>query len=135
MSSQSEPALITDPALDRVLHELSSREPIFHRPQPGMDRAFFESMTAPDFWEIGASGRKYSRSFVLDTVVKRYENDANPDVWQTSDFYCRMLAPDLYQITYTLLQDKVRTTRRSSIWRHSASGWQVVFHQGTIVER
>lgn len=30
-------------------------------------------MTAPDYWEVGASGQAYSRDFVLDTVTLRYE--------------------------------------------------------------
>jgi hypothetical protein len=134
MNSETEPALRTDPALDGVLRELSNREPIFHRPEWGTARADFERMTAPDFWEIGASGRRYSRGFVLDTVEKRFAGGPYPDVWQTSDFYCRELAPDLYQLTYTLLQDGGRKTRRSTIWRRTAEGWQAVFHQGTVVE-
>lgn len=129
-----EPVLITDPALKGVLEELSAREPIFHRPEHGTTRADFERMTAPDFWEIGASGRRYSRELVLDTVEKRYAQGPYPDVWETADFYCRVLAPELFQVTYTLLQNQFRKTRRSTIWRRTAEGWQIVFHQGTIVE-
>jgi hypothetical protein len=32
MSPESEPLLITDPALAPVLEELKSREPVFHHP-------------------------------------------------------------------------------------------------------
>jgi len=49
----------TDPELLGVLEELIKREPIFHRPEFGTTRADFENMTSPDFWEIGASGRRY----------------------------------------------------------------------------
>ena len=129
-----EPALATNPALAGVLRELSGREPIFHRPEWGTARADFERMTAPDFWEIGASGRRYSREYVLDTLEKRYERRAHVDVWETSDFQCRELARDLYHLTYTLLQDGARKTRRSTLWRRTPQGWQALFHQGTIVE-
>ena len=56
-----EPALVTDPKLMGVLEQLQSREPIFHRAELGTTRADFEKMMAADFWEVGASGRRYSR--------------------------------------------------------------------------
>jgi len=40
----------------------------------------------------------------------------------------------LYLLTYTLLQDKTRLTRRSTIWRRTDGDWKIVFHQGTVVE-
>jgi len=36
-------------------------------------------------------------------------------------------------LTYTLLQGE-RRTRRTSIWRRSGAEWQIVFHQGTVVQ-
>jgi hypothetical protein len=44
------------------------------------------------------------------------------------------LSEDTYLLTYTLLQDNVRLTRRSTIWRSTPEGWKIVFHQGTIVQ-
>src|SRR6185437_2945100 len=55
----------TSPELQSILGELSEREPIFHRAEYGTTRADFEKMTAEDFRETGASGRIYSRRFVL----------------------------------------------------------------------
>jgi len=133
MPSQTEPSLTTDSALSGVLDELMSREPIFHRPEFGTTRANFENMTVGDFWEVGASGRRYGREYVLDNLEKRFQNPA-PDVWETSDFYCRRLAADVYLLTYTLLQNKERKTRRSTIWQLTPAGWKIVFHQGTIVQ-
>jgi hypothetical protein len=128
-----EPTLTTDPGLFDVLAELSSREPIFHRPALGTTRADFEQMTVEDFWETGASGRRYSRAYVLDELEKRYAVP-HVDTWETMDFHCRRLAHDVYLLTYTLLQDKERRTRRSTIWQRTAEGWKIVYHQGTIVE-
>jgi hypothetical protein len=133
MSPEIEPSRITDPALVGVLQELVSREPIFHRPEWGTTRADFENMTVSDFWEIGASGRRYSRKYGLDVLEKRYQQPLE-DVWETSDFRCQRLAPDVYLLTYTLLQNRERKTRRSTIWQHTAEGWKIVFHQGTIVQ-
>jgi hypothetical protein len=39
--------------------------------------ADFEAMTAPDFWETGASGRRYSRAHVLDVLEELYREPPN----------------------------------------------------------
>lgn len=124
----------TSPELQSILDELSAREPIFHRAEYGTTRAEFEKMMAEDFWETGASGRMYSKQFVLDTLEKRF-SAPHEDVWETSGFACRRLAKDVYLLTYTLLQDHTRLTRRATIWQKTAEGWKIVYHQGTIVEQ
>lgn len=119
--------------LSEVLVELSRREPIFHRPEFGTTRADFEKMIAEDFWEAGASGRRYSRADVLHELEKRF-TVPHEDIWETSDFRCRRLAADVYLLTYQLVQNRERRTRRSSIWQHTAEGWRIVYHQGTIMQ-
>jgi hypothetical protein len=126
------PDLASDPKLQPVLEELIKREPIFHRPEFGTTRRDFEAMTEPDFWEVGASGRRYSREYVLDELEKRHATP-HEDIWETRDFHCAEIAPDNYLVTYTLLQGG-RLTRRSTIWRRYGLDWKIVFHQGTIVE-
>jgi hypothetical protein len=130
---QMEPTLATAPELQAVLAELARREPIFHRPEFGTAKADFERMMVDDYWETGASGRCYSRKAVLDELEKRF-SDPHADVWETSDFQCRRLASDVYLLTYKLLQDNARLTRRSTIWQSTANGWKIVYHQGTIVQ-
>ena len=133
MSAETETNLNTDLELSEILAELSRREPIFHRPELGTTRADFERMTSEDFWEVGASGRRYSRTYVLDELEKRHAS-THSDVWETMDFDCRRLAPHVYLLTYTLIQDKQRRTRRATIWQRTAAGWKIVYHQGTIVQ-
>ena len=116
-----------------VLRELMEREPIFHRAEFGTTRAEFDAMMAPEFREVGASGRRYNREFVLDVLERRF-GEGHEDVWETSEFECQRLADDLYLLTYTLLQDNVRRTRRATIWRRGMDSWKVVYHQGTLVE-
>ncbi|MEO7230711.1 MAG: DUF4440 domain-containing protein [Candidatus Limnocylindrales bacterium] len=125
---------VTEARLDDVLSELQRREPIFHRPEMGTSRADFDAMTEPDFWEVGASGRIYSREAVWATLQQRY---ADPDYWATdaweaTDFRCREAAPQTYLVTYTLRQGE-RVTRRMTIWRRAGDVWQIVYHQGTLV--
>jgi hypothetical protein len=124
----------TNPSLSDVLTELQEREPIFHRRELGTTRADFEAITAVDFWEVGASGEAYSRQRVWATLERRY---ADPDywvgdVWETSDFLCRQVAPDAYLLTYRLHQAE-RVTRRLTVWKRTSDGGEIVYHQGTVV--
>jgi hypothetical protein len=128
-----EPTLATNPELKNILAELSSLEPIFHWPDSKMSRAELEKMTVDDFWETGASGRRYSRQFVMDVLEQR-RDAPQADVWEIRDCHCRKLAGDVYLLTYTLLQDNTRLTRRSTIWEKTSEGWKIVYHQGTVVQ-
>ena len=122
----------TKTELIAIQAELIRREPIFHRPELGTTRQAIEAMTAEEFWETGASGRRYSRDFVIDTVLKRY-SAAYDDQWQAEDFYCQMLCPDNYLLSYTLHQGP-RLTRRTTLWRRLPDRWVAVYHQGTLVQ-
>jgi len=126
-----EPHLVTAPDLLDVEAELKRREPLFHRVEFGTTRQDFEKMTAPEFWEVGASGRRYSRDYVLNILESRFET-AGDDPWDVRDFHCAAIAADNFLATYTLLQGQ-RVTRRATLWRRTAAGWLAVFHQGTLV--
>ena len=126
-----EPELVTRTELLPILAELRRREPVFHRPEFGTTRAEFAAMTDESFWEIGASGKRYSREYVLDVLEER-QREPQPDEWETSGFHCAEIAADNYLLTYTLRQPG-RVTRRASIWRRTDAGWKIVFHQGTVV--
>src|SRR3954471_4619696 len=126
-----EPHLVTAPEQMVALEELKQREPLFHRAAFGTTRKDFEKMTAPGFWEVTGSGRRVSRQFVLDTLEKRYENSTEA-VWDMGDFHCFEIAADNYLVTYTLIQGE-RVTRRTTIWRRTPEGWQILYHQGTVV--
>ncbi|SMC29994.1 hypothetical protein SAMN02745857_04338 [Andreprevotia lacus DSM 23236] len=132
---QTNGADLTDPA--DVLAALLRREPLFHRPEFGTQRADFERMMAADFHEIGASGQRYSREVVLDTLLTRHADPAYREPaarWRVLDARCQQLAEDLYLLTYTLAQAE-RISRRTTIWRNTDQGWLAVFHQGTLAEQ
>ncbi len=117
--------------LDTVLAELVAREPLFHRTELGTSRDVFEAMTAPDFWEVGASGTVYDREVVWATLEARYAA-GEPDEWETSDFAVRPLGETVFLITYVLRQGS-RVTRRATVWERVETGWRVIYHQGTLV--
>jgi hypothetical protein len=122
-----------EPELLPILHELRRREPIFHTREFGSTAAEFERSTAPDYWEVGASGRRYSREFILRELTVNFPYvDAAAAGWQTEDFGLRRLSPETYLLTYTLDQAG-RRTRRATIWQSSEDGWRILYHQGTII--
>jgi hypothetical protein len=116
----------------RALAALRAREPLFHRPEFGTTRADFERLVADDFWETGASGRRYDRGFVLDTLERRHAVP-HDHPWETSDFRCRALGASVWLLTYTLRQDQ-RLSRRMTLWREDTDGWRALYHQGTLVQ-
>ena len=130
--SSAEAFKATETGLLPVLEELRRREPIFHRPEFASDRAGFEQMMSPDYCEVGASGRRYSREFILQTLEQTPPVDADAAGWQSWDHECRHLGPNTYLLTYRLRQGE-RLTRRATIWRNTPQGWQILYHQGTIV--
>ena len=115
-----------------MLAELRELEPIFHRPQYFASRGALARLVSPEFWEIGASGRRYSRAYVLQTLAQRAAARAE-DPWETRDFRCQALAPGVFLLTYTLRQGP-RVTRRATLWQRHARRWRILFHQGTVVE-
>jgi hypothetical protein len=120
------------PDLAQTLKELSAREPIFHTAKFGCTRAEFEQSTAPDYWEVSASGRRYSRAFILDWLDQTPPMDAAEAGWKSEDLGLRRLGDDTCLLTYTLRQGN-RVTRRATIRKATQAGWQILYHQGTIV--
>lgn len=127
------PFVHTDPDLVPTLRELLPLEPIFHTQAFGLTVADFEKRMSPDYWEVGASGRLYSREFILEFLAKNPPVDAAAATWHCADHALRQLGPDTYLLTYTLRQDQ-RLTRRSTIWQKTAEGWRIRYHQGTIAD-
>jgi len=116
------------------LIELQSREPIFHHPEKfGKTKQDIEDQMCDEFWEVGASGRIYTKQDVVETLLKRYNDPGYQDIWKTSDFEVMEIAPDHVLLTYRLIQDHSRQTRRATIWRKENGQWKVLYHQGTVV--
>jgi hypothetical protein len=120
-----------DPALLPVLEELRPLEPIFHTREFGTTLADFDRRMAADYFEVGASGRRYSRDFILATLAENAPEDAAAAGWECTEFGLRPLSDDTYLLTYTLRQWE-RLTRRATLWRRTGDGWQIVYHQGTL---
>jgi len=57
-----------DPDLQPIFAELRRFEPIFHREAFGKSIEDFRRRMAPGYWEVGASGQRYDRDFILKTL-------------------------------------------------------------------
>jgi len=124
-----EPALSTPTELQPRLAQLTALERLYHAAFPGATLAHFDRLVAAEFWEIGASGRNYSRAFARSVLAERERLPLSDD-WLDDEHVLAEVAGGLFLLTYTLRQPG-RTTRRMSLWRCAGTQWQVVFHQGT----
>lgn len=117
-----------------TFNQLAMREPLFHHPDKcGSTKEALLNLTREGFWEVGASGNVYSREDVITTLLKRYDDPNDIDIWEAKDFDVVKITQDNYLITYVLIQDEDRVTRRSTIWRKQDDNWVIVYHQGTVV--
>ncbi|WP_133911887.1 nuclear transport factor 2 family protein [Streptomyces sp. NBC_00582] len=83
----------------------------------------------PEFREIGASGRWWDVETIL-TVTGGGGISATSPV-EVSDMTGTVLAPGLVHLTY-FSDHEGRRVWRSSLWRLTATGWRLYFHQGTL---
>jgi hypothetical protein len=108
----------TDAVVERELDLLS--------PAVRADRARLEQLLHPEFVEIGASGRRWTRAEIVDALV------ATPGVddLRVADVHARALGPDVVLVTYTTRR-RGSAVHRSSIWVRRGADWVARFHQGT----
>lgn len=122
----------TAPEAAGILEEIKHLEPIFHTCSFGATREEFTARMAPEYWEVGASGRRYSRAFILANADAIASANAEAAGWSTSGHALRELGSATYLHTYTLDQAG-RLTRRVTIWRKVAGLWTILYHHGSVV--
>jgi hypothetical protein len=91
-----------------------------------------EELLHPEFWEIGRSGVIHTRSEVLEALP----GEERSAVIHAQEFAGRLLADGVVLLTYKSAEVRAdgtvrRYALRSSVWMLEASGWRVLFHQGT----
>ena len=87
-----------------------------------------DELLDPDFREIGASGRLWTRAEVISALTS--EPSTDEDRIRATEVAGEVVGPGIVQLIYVSDRDG-RRTRRSSLWRRSAGGWRMLFHQGT----
>lgn len=85
-------------------------------------------LLAPEFFEVGQSGRRWERSEIIAEVSTDDGVPAEP-----THVRATLVGSGLVLVTYDLASGETTTVRRTTLWRHSTDGWKAVFHQGTRV--
>ena len=88
------------------------------------DRRRVEALLHPEFSEIGASGRLWSRARMLASI-EPLTNRTTLEVVGVD-----RLAEDLVLLRWRS-RSRGAVVLRSSLWQRTAQGWQLRFHQGT----
>lgn len=83
----------------------------------------------PEFREIGASGRLWTRPEIIAALAGE---DVDADPFEATDMVGRVIGPGFVLLTY-VCRGGDRRTRRSSLWRHSGQHWRCLHHQGTVL--
>ena len=114
------------------LSELQALESELHHPGTRCSRSRLEALLHPDFREVGRSGRPYTR----ETVIAHLAAQAQPPDVVATGHELVPLGPDAALLTYRSAHRGPDGTlslpaRRSSVWRRTGPGWQLLYHQGT----
>lgn len=116
----------------KIIKDLEDLEPIFHTRMFGTTLRDFEDRMVEDYWEIGASGRRWSRAEILAELAGRPLIWADQSGWRCSEHAVIDLGGDVHLFTYRLEQGE-RLSRRATIWRRNSGFWQILYHQGTLL--
>ena len=90
------------------------------------------SLIADDFFEIGSSGKIYTKQEVIEVLKNEPAFEGT-----ISDFRTVPLTKEIVLVTYRMEEIKKtpspsRTSARSSIWKKVSGEWKIIFHQGTV---
>ena len=88
----------------------------------------------PEFHEIGASGRRWTRAEVIQEFAQYEPVSDNPNV-VVQDMSVQSVSGGVVLVTYRTIEPE-RSVLRSSLWVRDSKpsegeSWQIIFHQGT----
>lgn len=89
-----------------------------------------EKVFAPDFFEFGRSGRRYTREQMVRTEFQPIRAKL-----PLQNFQVHVLDENNVLITYIseVQYEELERANRCSVWSKTKDGWQLRFHQGTPV--
>jgi hypothetical protein len=123
------------PTAEDVVATLRRLEEDLLRPDIRGSAVELEGRLAPDFLEVGSSGRVYDRAAIVAHLAVEADEGRSP-VARIEAFAVRLLAPGVALATYRSVRDggdggPPAVVLRASIWRLDGGAWQMAFHQGT----
>ena len=88
-------------------------------------------LLAPDFVEVGASGRVWDLTSTLKLLAEQAQDDDSDEI-EVIDLTGRLVGDGFALLRWDSTHQG-RRARRTSLWRHDAVGWRQVHHQGTLL--
>ena len=119
------PASAARPSADNDLSTVLALERELQTAECRRDRERLTRLLADDFTEVGASGTMWDKSSILDMLGT--EIPVEIEVIEPTG---RVIGPD-YVLLQWVSQTPEMRARRTSLWRRSDTGWELVHHQGT----
>lgn len=116
-----------DTASDR--QDLMALERSLLEPAVRASAAQLDALLADGFREVGASGRAFGKGDVLARLPEE-----SGVAFTTAGMDVQLLGNDYALVTYRAIRSadgEDRSSLRSSLWRREASGWRMLYHQGT----
>lgn len=121
MSSNADESVATAVALERRLLQPTVRA----------SPAALDALLDPEFQEIGASGRLWTRGGIIQALTRDQQDIPTPIRDEQMDG--RRLTDHLVLLTY-VSDESGRRARRTSLWRFDqVAGWRLLHHQGTLI--
>jgi len=114
---------------DKYLAEVEALERRLLDPRTRSSGKNLDELIADDFFEIGRSGRMWTKGEILKSLPQEQGLKIEMDSVQS-----RRIGKDIILITYRSRRVGVAQAAaalRSSIWQRRDNKWQVIFHQGT----
>ena len=112
-------------------HErLKNLEESLWRAETRFDRAYIDGVLAPNFFEFGRSGRRYTREDTLSAGACEIHAKL-----PLEDLEIIFIRPDTALVTYIseVQYAVLERANRCSVWIKEANGWRLHFHQGTPI--
>ena len=94
-------------------------------------------LIATDFREFSSSGNiyHYNKNDIFDTKNDNFNKD-----WEIKEFEINLLSTDSILATYKVIkhsevEERMKYSLRSSIWKSFDGTWKMYFHQGTLTSK
>lgn len=114
---------------DENFNELRDLEEKLWKAETRFDRNWMDKILSSNFFEIGRSGRTYTREMIICC-----EPTEIPAAFPLFNFKARLITEDVAQVTYVSsvnYKTGLEKGLRSSIWSKQSGKWKLEFHQGT----
>lgn len=122
------PASAGRPSADNDVSTVLDLERELQTAECRRDRERLARLLADDFIEVGASGTVWDKSSILDMLGSEVSVEI-----EMIEPVGRVICADCILLQWISRTSKMRA-RRTSLWRRTNTGWELVHHQGTPLE-